>query len=145
MSYEKATAAPTQITDQIFLGSRRHAANLVADNPSAIGAVLNFGTGLYDHADLIEYKHIPLLDAGPISADDLGLHRLHSRPCEPRSPGARPLQRGEKQIGRDGYRLPAQHQAIGGLGRSLSFSEVQAGVRRRAGSDKSECSARGIK
>jgi hypothetical protein len=54
MSWGKATAAPSQITDQSFLGSRRHAANLVADNSSAIGAVLNVGTGLYDHADLIE-------------------------------------------------------------------------------------------
>ncbi len=50
----------------------RRATNLTADNPSAIGAVLNVGTDLYDHADLVEYKHIPLLDAGPIPADDLG-------------------------------------------------------------------------
>jgi hypothetical protein len=50
MSYGKATAAPSHITDLIFIGSRRHAANLTADNPSAINAVLNVGSGRYARA-----------------------------------------------------------------------------------------------
>lgn len=71
MSWGKSTAEPTQITDQIFLGSRRYAANLVVDNPSAIGAVLNVGTGRCSQVDSIDYMHVPILDAGPISRDDL--------------------------------------------------------------------------
>ena len=71
MSYGKATAAPSHITDLIFIGSRRHAANLTADNPSAINAVLNVGSGRYAREDSIEYKHVPLPDAGPIPPGDL--------------------------------------------------------------------------
>lgn len=70
MSFGKATAEPSQITDLIFIGSNRHAASLATENPFGIRAVLNVGTRQYEQADSIEYKSVPLEDAGPVSRDD---------------------------------------------------------------------------
>lgn len=68
MSFGKATPTPSQITDLIFLGSNRHAVNLAMENPSGIKAVLNVGTRRqYEQADSIEYKRVPLEDAGPVT------------------------------------------------------------------------------
>lgn len=71
MSYGKATAAPTQITDQIFIGSNKHGRDLAVSNPSGIRAVLNVGTrGDYARANSIDYMSVPLLDSGPVSRDE---------------------------------------------------------------------------
>jgi len=72
MSYGKATAAPTQITDLIFIGSNKHGRDLAVSNPSGIRAVLNVGDrGEYAKADSIDYRRISLLDSGPVSRDEL--------------------------------------------------------------------------
>ena len=70
MSWGKATIAPSQITDLIFIGSNRHAANLATENPSCIKAVLNVATQQYEQADSIEYKRVPVEDTGPVSLSD---------------------------------------------------------------------------
>jgi protein-tyrosine phosphatase len=67
----KATAAPSQITDLIFLGSKRHAMNLAQENLSGIKAVLDVASRRpYAQADSIEYKRVPLQDTEPISSDN---------------------------------------------------------------------------
>ncbi len=72
MSYGKATAAPTQITDLIFIGSNKHGRDLAVNNPSGIRAVLNVGDrSEYAKADSIDYRRIPLLDSGPVFRDEL--------------------------------------------------------------------------
>jgi protein-tyrosine phosphatase len=71
MSWGKATIEPSQITDLVFLGSNRHGENLAMENPSGIKAVLNVGSRRqYEQADSIEYKRVPLEDAGPVSLND---------------------------------------------------------------------------
>jgi protein-tyrosine phosphatase len=71
MSWGKATAAPSQITDLIFIGSNKHAADLASANPEGIAAVLNVGDRRkYKQADSVEYRRVRLEDAGPVSQDD---------------------------------------------------------------------------
>jgi protein-tyrosine phosphatase len=71
MSWGKATAVPSQITDLIFIGSNRHAADLASANPEGIAAVLNVGDRrLYKQEKSVEYKRVRLEDPGPISQDD---------------------------------------------------------------------------
>jgi protein-tyrosine phosphatase len=71
MSWGKATGAPSQITDFIFIGSNKHAGDLAACNPSGIKAALNVGDRReYAKVDSVEYKRVRLEDTGPVSQDD---------------------------------------------------------------------------
>lgn len=67
MSYGKATAAPSQITDRIFLGSNKHAGELDA----SFGTCLSVGSRMpRNRLDTIDYMYVPLLDNGPVTASD---------------------------------------------------------------------------
>jgi protein-tyrosine phosphatase len=72
MSWNNAsTPEPSQVTDNLYLGSTRHAMALAKSNPFGIDAVLNVGSREYKLPSGIILKRVHLSDAGPISLDDL--------------------------------------------------------------------------